>query len=537
MKKIFTLLIILLVLLFLSGCGPKIPPNNPPNVPSNPTPFDNATGVPIDPILSWACSDPDGDPLVYDIYFGTSENNLSKIVSNHATNNYQLQNLSYNTTYYWKIVAKDSKGTSTSGPVWKFTTTVSGDVAKAKALVSDLRNTILTIHDYKGIGVPGIVDTPFQNLSQEIQEKIVPDLSETVMRIGFIMDCTGYIQDPGTYYFTYTDLNYNVEITFNSYTSSIELSFKGYKNNTKIDEGSFIYSITETGFPTFGNLNATMQTKDGNLSITGNFNATQLPNSGFVDTLTITGRITSPYLKIDFSQAGRKFYINFGEFQDSYGAWRAYLENLQIKGQITTTTAQAEGSLDVECALVSYPNGNTSNPPKNVTFTGTFREMKNGSPTGAYFTGTISGQYLNYTTYNPYESYGQNNYPQWKASFNGHIEAPKRPKIDAYLEINHETYQIYVIKVGYERKNSDNTVVWLKTPDSPQSIYNESNNMLDVTLENQDGLMVKFTVNLADASSFQGEIKNNLGVKLAELYVSNGIPMVKYQDGYIESIF
>lgn len=129
-------------------------PNNPSNTPINSNPPNGATGVPISsPILSWECSDPDGDTVVFDIYLGTNQNDLKLIKNNHAFNSYQLSNLNYNTTYYWKIVAKDVKGGITEGPIWNFKTTISGDVEKAKTLIADLRNTILTIHDYKGIGV------------------------------------------------------------------------------------------------------------------------------------------------------------------------------------------------------------------------------------------------------------------------------------------------------------------------------------------------------------------------------------------------
>jgi len=43
------------------------------------------------------------------------------VESDHTSNSYDHGKLQYNTTYYWKIVAKDGK-TSTPGPVWKFTT-------------------------------------------------------------------------------------------------------------------------------------------------------------------------------------------------------------------------------------------------------------------------------------------------------------------------------------------------------------------------------------------------------------------------------
>jgi len=95
--------------------------NSPPNKPSNPSPSDGATNVPIDTDLSWSCSDPDGDALKYDIYFGTS--NPPPLVKNdHTSTTYDPGILEYNTKYYWKIVAKDEYGAKTEGDVWSFTT-------------------------------------------------------------------------------------------------------------------------------------------------------------------------------------------------------------------------------------------------------------------------------------------------------------------------------------------------------------------------------------------------------------------------------
>ncbi len=96
-------------------------PNNPPNSPSNPSPSNHATGVSINTDISWDCSDPDGDPLTYDIYFGTTNPPPLK-KENHGSNSYNLDTLDYNTKYYWKIVAEDNQGASTQGPIWDFTT-------------------------------------------------------------------------------------------------------------------------------------------------------------------------------------------------------------------------------------------------------------------------------------------------------------------------------------------------------------------------------------------------------------------------------
>ena len=102
----------------------KTSSNRPPNQPSSPSPSNGATGVIILTDLSWSCSDPDGDSLTYDVYFGTNSTpDSDEPVSNNQTGTtYDPGTLSYSTTYYWKIVAHDGNGGTTEGSVWSFTT-------------------------------------------------------------------------------------------------------------------------------------------------------------------------------------------------------------------------------------------------------------------------------------------------------------------------------------------------------------------------------------------------------------------------------
>jgi hypothetical protein len=95
--------------------------NHPPRPPSDPSPESGETGVPIDTKLSWSCSDPDNDPLTYDIYFGTVSP-PPMIVSNYPYTSYKPENLKYSATYYWRIVAWDEHGASSWGGTWFFTT-------------------------------------------------------------------------------------------------------------------------------------------------------------------------------------------------------------------------------------------------------------------------------------------------------------------------------------------------------------------------------------------------------------------------------
>ena len=95
--------------------------NNPPEPPASPSPENGAVSQPIEPELSWTCTDPEGDPLTYDIYFGTV-NPPPLVYSGQALTTYYPGILEYNTEYFWKIVAHDNHNNATVGPVWNFIT-------------------------------------------------------------------------------------------------------------------------------------------------------------------------------------------------------------------------------------------------------------------------------------------------------------------------------------------------------------------------------------------------------------------------------
>ena len=123
-------------------------PNSRPNTPELLTPNNGATGVSRSPTLQWSCNDPDGkyDTLKYDIYFGESSSPPLK-KSGHGSTSYSPESLEGETKYYWKIVAKDSKGETRESQVWSFSTekeSLSNDYSKG---ILDLEKypTILTV--------------------------------------------------------------------------------------------------------------------------------------------------------------------------------------------------------------------------------------------------------------------------------------------------------------------------------------------------------------------------------------------------------
>ncbi|TYB98767.1 MAG: hypothetical protein FXF54_02060 [Kosmotoga sp.] len=95
--------------------------NAPPEEPHSPTPSDGATDVSVDTVLSWECSDVDGDKLKYSVYIGKYDPPKS-LKGTIEDNSFDPHGLDKDSTYYWRIVAKDEEGEKTEGPVWSFTT-------------------------------------------------------------------------------------------------------------------------------------------------------------------------------------------------------------------------------------------------------------------------------------------------------------------------------------------------------------------------------------------------------------------------------
>jgi len=122
--KIIRIILVVMLVAMLSFCKSTGSSNDKPNAPSNPTPADNSTNLGIAPLLVWECSDPEEDPLTYDVYLGTNPNpGAAELMAQDLTvPNFNPGLLGYVAKYYWKIVAHDDQKGSTSGPVWNFTT-------------------------------------------------------------------------------------------------------------------------------------------------------------------------------------------------------------------------------------------------------------------------------------------------------------------------------------------------------------------------------------------------------------------------------
>lgn len=101
------------------------PSNLPPNVPSSPSPGAGAVSISVSSSLSWLCTDPDGDALTFDVYFGTVAS-PPLVAQNIAVKTYQPPTMTISTRYYWKVVARDATGGQTTGPIWSFTTRANG---------------------------------------------------------------------------------------------------------------------------------------------------------------------------------------------------------------------------------------------------------------------------------------------------------------------------------------------------------------------------------------------------------------------------
>jgi uncharacterized protein (TIGR02145 family) len=95
--------------------------NLPPEAPFNPQPADGAVVKTVGPWMKWSSSDPDGDPMFFTCYFGKTQT-PPQFIANQMFGTFSPGKLDYNTTYYWRVKVRDTKGNITEGPLWSFTT-------------------------------------------------------------------------------------------------------------------------------------------------------------------------------------------------------------------------------------------------------------------------------------------------------------------------------------------------------------------------------------------------------------------------------
>lgn len=97
--------------------------NKIPVISKNPTPPSGTINQPIDLKLSWNAYDPNqGDTLTYDLTIFTSGNPNSKTIYKDLTDtSLFIEDLEFNTTYFWQVSANDGI-TAVNSEIWSFKT-------------------------------------------------------------------------------------------------------------------------------------------------------------------------------------------------------------------------------------------------------------------------------------------------------------------------------------------------------------------------------------------------------------------------------
>ena len=99
--------------------------NSVPGSPADPLPSNASVNQPVNLALSWKASDPDAADsiLSFTVYLYKSGSFTREIVASGINDTMtEVEDLDYNTTYYWQVTAKDSAGLTSNSETWSFTT-------------------------------------------------------------------------------------------------------------------------------------------------------------------------------------------------------------------------------------------------------------------------------------------------------------------------------------------------------------------------------------------------------------------------------
>ncbi|NNE71058.1 MAG: SUMF1/EgtB/PvdO family nonheme iron enzyme, partial [Rhodothermales bacterium] len=91
----------------------------PPEVRAARRPVDGTDTVWENAVLEWSAVDPNGGPLTFDLYLGTTPA-PGLVAEGLDTAWYEVDGLSAGTRYYWRVNATSDAGITTEGPIWEF---------------------------------------------------------------------------------------------------------------------------------------------------------------------------------------------------------------------------------------------------------------------------------------------------------------------------------------------------------------------------------------------------------------------------------
>ncbi len=209
--------------------------NTGPLTPTLPSPATGSTDKPTYLLLKWTASDPEGDPITFDVYFGT-EQNPPLLVSGIDEMEVDPGFLDYETVYYWKVVAKDNHGLEAVSPLWTFTTFE----------VTNYQDSFVDARDgktYKTISIGDQVEEGWVVKAQLKPFVRLIWLGALIMALGGFLNAesgyaNGYGVKPNYRSITQLKNKYNennfaevVKVTFNNNAISLEKILKHFLEN------------------------------------------------------------------------------------------------------------------------------------------------------------------------------------------------------------------------------------------------------------------------------------------------------------------
>lgn len=410
-------------------------------------------------------------------------------------------------------------------------------VALAKGLVSDLRNTVLSVVDYKTGDVSDTLKTPFNAVVQEVETVLQPELAPAVRRLGWVASSAARITGlaPGTTY-TFTDpVNYPGQtLTVVGGSSGTSATVTISSSTTTLLSGTV--SVSDLGTPTSGSINiSTLKTANGNATVSVSYNAAV--SNDMMTSFTLTGNITTPVASFDFADGGKgqKLTADFAEIPGSPGS--VMPTRIYFKGSAATRTVRITGGIDIAPMVWNpyiSPESESAAIPKNAVITAKIEALSGGSTT-LTLNGTLTGAFINAATYDPGAANGPGNFPAWSGTFDGAIAAAGGLNLSVLLKGSSPAYKMVNFEAKYTRVLSDGGTVFL----SCAGTADDETGITTATMTNQNGVQValSYNRNVDRDSRLNGTMKTSGGETVGNFSTVSGVPRVSYADNYFETIF